>query len=46
MKRFKNGVRQAASGISPAREITRVTVSKTARTPLLYDVKNIITGEN
>lgn len=44
---LENGSPDApASIILPARGITRVSISKKARSPLSYDVKNIITGEN
>jgi len=42
-----NGIANAPAAITlAANSITRVAVSKKVTTPLLYDVKNILTGEN
>jgi histidinol phosphatase-like PHP family hydrolase len=42
-----NGVENAPGSITlAANSVTRVAVSKTLLTPLVYDVKNVLTGEN
>ncbi|MFZ0283534.1 MAG: Sb-PDE family phosphodiesterase [Bacteroidales bacterium] len=42
-----NGIPEAPPAINlPANSITRVAISKKVTSPLTYDVKNIITGEN
>jgi len=44
---LENGITPAPSFISlPANSITRVTISKKASSPLVYDVRNVITGED
>jgi len=42
-----NGVHEAPPSINlPANSITRLAISRKAASPLNYDVKNVITGEN
>jgi hypothetical protein len=42
-----NGIPEAPPTINlPANSITRVAISRKVTSPLTYDVKNIITGEN
>jgi hypothetical protein len=42
-----NGIPEAPSSIYlTANSVTRVVLSKKVTSPLIYDVKNIMTGEN